>query len=91
MRTSQKEAGLFGAALLALQGLGVYTNRQSMQAELVQEEKRFYPDTRHEKKYAELYKIYRALITDLKTRFHELAAVRSGGRPDPAVGMDRDR
>ncbi len=89
VRTAQKEAGLFGAALLTLQGLGLYRDRQTMQAELVEDEKRFYPDTRKEDKYAQLYKIYRSLITDLKTRFQELAALRDGDRPDPSVGMDQ--
>jgi xylulokinase len=91
VRTSQKEAGLFGAALLALQGLGFYTDRQTLQAELVQEEKRFSPDTRHESRYAALYKIYRSLSADLRARFHELAAVRCGRRPHPAAGRDHDR
>ena len=90
VRTSQKEVGLFGAALLALQGLGIYTDRETLQAEFVREEKRFSPDTRHESRYAALYRIYRSLSADLGPRFHELAAVRGGVRPAPAAGDGKD-
>jgi xylulokinase len=77
VRTRQAEAGLFGAVLVALHGLGVYPNRKTVQARLVQEDKRFIPDAMRRPIYAGMYEIYRDLWGDLRRRFQALADVRN--------------
>jgi xylulokinase len=76
VRTSQREAGLFGTALVALHGLGIYKDRQSLQAELIRDEKRFFPDAARHLKYRKVYEIYRSLYIDLKGSFQKLASIR---------------
>ena len=73
VRTSQEEAGLLGAALLAIRGLGLYEDFALMQDELVQVQRRFEPDPRLASHYDQAFKIYLSLIKSLAPGFAKFA------------------
>lgn len=83
VRTTQPEAGIFGAALVALQGLGIAPDRRKAQAELVQEEKRFFPQPLRQAWYERRYRIYRSLYPKLKESFQDLTSLRTELTVDP--------
>ncbi len=73
VRTRQEEAGLFGAALLAILGLGEIRDFDALQAELVQEERRFLPDPGKRLQYKDAYRLYRNLIKQLSPCFESFS------------------
>ena len=73
VRTSQEEAGLLGAALLAVRGLGMYEDFALMQDELVRIQRRFEPDPRLASHYDQAFKIYLGLIKSLAPGFAKFA------------------
>ncbi len=90
LSTVEKEAGVFGAALVALQGLGLHPDREALQEELVRDERRFTPDPDRAAFYDRLYPVYRRLVDDAGPAFAALADVRAGQgrdeRPTPHRG-----
>ena len=81
VKTSEAEAGLFGAALLALKGLGIVEDLSEAQQTLVKEQRRFNPRPDRHAYYSGLYGIYRKLYSDVRLRFKELSAFRSNVEP----------
>ena len=75
VRTGQEEAGLLGAALLAILGLGRYEDLASLQKGLVHEERRFTPDPRAAARHQRAYRLYRDLITRLTPCFSDFAGL----------------
>ena len=81
VKTREPEAGLFGAALLALKGLGIVEDLSEAQQTLVKEQRRFSPRPDRHAHYSELYGIWRKLYLDVRLRFKELSAIRSNVEP----------
>jgi len=76
IRTEVEEAGLFGAALMAMHGQKRFKSRADAQKALVKVDKRFKPDAKKNAAYNALYPIYLDLSRDLSGRFRALAKLR---------------
>ena len=59
VRTREPEAGLLGAAMVALRGLGEFRDWDEAQARLVRVERRFEPDLSRADRYARLFAVYK--------------------------------
>jgi xylulokinase len=75
VRTSQEETGLFGAALLAMCGLGMYPDFGEVQKSLVYEKQRFLPDPDMTEYYDRAYRLYLRLIDRLTPCFADYGAL----------------
>lgn len=65
------EAGAMGAALAVAVGLGIYPNVESID-DLIRIERVVSPDTRHSRRYNELYAEYREIYQALAPVFHRM-------------------
>ena len=72
-RLENTNTGPFGAALMAMKGIGAYDSMQQTMASAVRVEKTFKPNTNARDWYDALYRIYRDMYSSLNSVFSDLS------------------
>jgi len=79
LRSHGEEAGLMGAAMATLRGLGRFPDLAAAQRALVHTQRVFQPDPARQSRYQALYEIHGRLHRSLEPLFADLAAWRARG------------